>query len=154
MATFTSIGRDIKKIIAKIEPHPPLVGAAYKDTTPAHNLVLRTFCCFSAHTLPTPKCFLHLYKYELTAQFRMEPLSVERAEILEAVFRRQYQVEGLTVSYDWFISRNRYSYSAYTFISWWTSHTDHHGHAHNSVVQCEATIRNGFLRLKYRPQQL
>ncbi len=40
----------------------------------------------------------------LTAQFTIQPESVERAEGLEAVFRCQYQAEGLAVFYDWAIN--------------------------------------------------
>ncbi len=43
--------------------------------------------------------------FHLTAQFTVQPVSVERAEGLEAVFRCQYQAEeGLTVTYDWSIN--------------------------------------------------
>ena len=37
----------------------------------------------------------------LTAQFTVQPLSVERAEGLEAVFSCQYQAEGMIVFYNW-----------------------------------------------------
>ncbi len=42
----------------------------------------------------------------LTAQFTVQPLSVERAEGLEAVFSCQYQVEGVVVTYDWAINNS------------------------------------------------
>ncbi len=42
--------------------------------------------------------------FHLTAQFTVQPVSVERSEGLEAVFRCQYQAEGLTVTYDWSIN--------------------------------------------------
>ncbi|XP_064391314.1 uncharacterized protein LOC135339104 isoform X3 [Halichondria panicea] len=40
------------------------------------------------------------------AQFTVLPFSIERAEGLEAVFRCQYQAEGVTVIYDWAINNS------------------------------------------------
>ncbi len=89
-------------------------------------------------------------QYFLTAQFTVQPLSVERAEGLEAVFGCQYQAEGLAVSYDWFINNSfvgadtetvRVSLpsppsgtSTLTILA-----TPQHN---NSIVCCEADIRN------------
>ena len=50
-------------------------------------------------------CLLCLFLF-LTAQFTIQPLSVERAERLEAVFRCQYQAEGFDVLYNWFINKS------------------------------------------------
>ncbi len=79
-------------------------------------------------------------------------MSVERAEGLEAVFRCQYQVEGLTVTYDWAINNSIVGADTETVRARPPSSpggpatltilaTPQHN---NSVVQCRATIRNGF----------
>ncbi len=76
---------------------------------------------------------------------------MERAEGLEAVFRCQYQVEGLTVSYDWFINNSLVEADTETVRARRPSFpgepatltivaTPQHN---NSVVQCRATISNG-----------
>ena len=88
----------------------------------------------------------------LTAQFTVQPVSVERAEGLEAVFRCQYQVEGLTVSYDWTINNSLVGADTATFRARPPSSpgepatltilaTPQHN---NYVVLCRATISNGF----------
>ncbi len=87
----------------------------------------------------------------LTAQFTVQPVSVERAEGLEAVFSCQYQAEGLTVTYDWFINnfvvgaetdtirpRRPSSPGGPTTLTMLA--TLQHN---NSIVYCEADIRNG-----------
>ncbi len=82
-------------------------------------------------------------------------MSVERAEGLETVFRCQYQVEGLTVSYDWFLNNSFVGTDTETVRARRPSSpggpatltilaTPQHN---NSVVQCEATIRNGADRI-------
>ncbi len=82
-------------------------------------------------------------------------MSVERAEGLEAVFRCQYQVEGLSVTYDWFINnvlvradtetvRARRPSSPGDPATLTILATPQHN---NSVVQCEAVIRNGTDRI-------
>ncbi len=87
----------------------------------------------------------------LTAQFTVQPVSVERAEGLEAEFRCLYQVEGLAVSYDWFINnflvgtdtktvRARRPSSPGEPTTLTILATPQHN---NSVVQCLVTIRNG-----------
>ncbi len=87
----------------------------------------------------------------LTANFTEQPVSVERAEGLEAVFRCQYQVEGVIVTYDWAINHSlvltdtetirvrRLSSPGPTTLTILT--TPQHN---NSDIQCQATIRNGF----------
>ncbi|XP_064391087.1 uncharacterized protein LOC135338914 isoform X2 [Halichondria panicea] len=83
------------------------------------------------------------------AQFTVQPVSVERAEGLEAVFSCQYQAEGLTVTYEWFLNnlivgdgtetvrtlRRTGEPTTLTILA-----TPQHN---NSTVYCEATIRNG-----------
>ncbi len=80
-------------------------------------------------------------------------MSVERAEGLEAVFRCHYQVEELTVSYDWFLNNflvgtdtetvraRRPSSSGGPATLTILASPQHN----NSVVQCGATIRNGIV---------
>ena len=93
------------------------------------------------------------FQYFLTAQFTVQPLSVERAEGLEAVFRCQYQAEGVIVSYDWAINhslvltdtetirvRRLSSPGGPTTLTILT--TPQHN---NSDVQCVATIRDGIV---------
>ncbi len=92
-----------------------------------------------------------LYMF-LTAQFTVQPLSVlERAEGLEAVFSCQYQAEGLTVTYDWAINNSLVSTDTDTVrvrrpsspggpTTMTILATPQHN---NSVVYCEADIRNG-----------
>ncbi len=76
---------------------------------------------------------------------------MERAEGLETVFRCQYQAEGLTVTYDWFINnvlvttdtetvRDRRPSSPGGPATLTILATPQHS---NSVVLCLATIRNG-----------
>ena len=90
-------------------------------------------------------------QYFLTAQFTVQPVSVERAEGLEAVFSCQYQAEGFDVSYDWFINnffvgadtetvrvRRPSSPGGPTTLT--IMATPQHN---NSVVYCEAGIRSG-----------
>ena len=78
-------------------------------------------------------------------------MSVERAEGLEAVFSCQYQAEGVTVTYDWAINNTILETetdtvrvrppsspggpSRLTILT-----TPQHN---NSIVYCEAIIRNG-----------
>ncbi len=87
----------------------------------------------------------------LTAQFTVQPVSVERAEGLEAVFRCRYQAEGLTVSYDWTINNSLVGADTETVRARPPSSfggptvliilaAPQHN---NSVVQCRATISNG-----------
>ena len=87
----------------------------------------------------------------LTAHFTVQPLSVERAEGLEAVFRCQYQAEGLIVTYDWFINNSLVGADTETVRVRRPSSpggpttliilaTPQHN---NSVVYCETIIRNG-----------
>ena len=86
----------------------------------------------------------------LTAQFTEQPVSVERAEGLEVVFRCQYQAEGVT--YDWAI--NNTILGADTETVRVRPPSSHGGPAtltilatpqhNNSVVLCRATISNGF----------
>ena len=89
----------------------------------------------------------------LTAQFTVQPLSVERAEGLEAVFSCQYQVEGMTVTYDWVINNSLVYTDTETVRVCRPSSpggpatliilaTPQHN---NSVVQCVAVIRNGIV---------
>ncbi len=77
---------------------------------------------------------------------------MERAEGLEAVFNCQYQVEGMTVTYDWAINnsiarvdtetvRARLPLSPGGPATLTILATPQHN---NSVVQCAATISNGF----------
>ncbi len=81
----------------------------------------------------------------------MQPVSVERAEGLEAVFCCQYQAEGLTVTYDWSINsslvttdteivraRPPSSLSGPTTLT--IVATPQHD---NFVIQCLAVIRKG-----------
>ncbi len=86
----------------------------------------------------------------LTAQFTVKPVSVERAEGLEAVFRCQYQV-GSTVAYDWFINHEIVRTDTKTVEHRPPSSpgepatltmlaTPQHN---NSVVQCQAIFRKG-----------
>ncbi len=88
----------------------------------------------------------------LTAQFTVQPLSVERAEGLEAVFRCRYQAEGLTVCYDWTINNSLVGADTATVRARPPSSpggpatltilaTPQHN---NYVVLCRATISNGF----------
>ena len=88
----------------------------------------------------------------LTAQFTVKPVSVERAEGLEAVFRCQYQV-GSTVAYDWFINHEIVRTDTKTVEHRPPSSpgepatltmlaTPQHN---NSVVQCLRNIYNGTL---------
>ena len=92
----------------------------------------------------------------LTAQFTEDPMSVERAEGLEAVFSCQYQEEGLTVTYDWAINNSLVSIDTETVRARRPSSpgepatltilaTPQHN---NSVVQCVATIRNGIVTVR------
>ncbi|XP_064391011.1 uncharacterized protein LOC135338850 isoform X2 [Halichondria panicea] len=85
------------------------------------------------------------------AQFTVQPLSVERAEGLEAVFRCRYQAEGFDVSYDWFINNSFVGADSDTVRVRRPSSpggpttliilaTPQHN---NSIVYCEAIIRNG-----------
>ncbi len=82
---------------------------------------------------------------------------MERAEGLEAVFRCQYQVEGLTVTYDWAINNSIVSTDTETVRVRRPSSpggpatltilaTPQHN---NSVVQCEAIIRNGIVFVRF-----
>ena len=93
------------------------------------------------------------FQYFLTAQFTVQPLSVERAEGLEAVFRCQYQAEGLTVTYDWAINNTILGADTETVRARPPSSpggpttlivlaTSQHN---NSVVLCRATISNGIV---------
>ena len=77
---------------------------------------------------------------------------MERAEGLEAVFSCQYQAEGLTVTYDWAINNSIVGVDTETVRARPPSSpggpsrltilaTPQHN---NSIVQCVATIRNGF----------
>ncbi|XP_064392042.1 uncharacterized protein LOC135339714 isoform X2 [Halichondria panicea] len=86
------------------------------------------------------------------AQLTVQPVSVERAEGLEAVFRCRYQVEGLAVFYDWAINNSVVEADTATVRARPPSSpgrpsrltilaTPQHN---NSVVQCRALIRNGF----------
>ncbi len=90
-------------------------------------------------------------QYFLIAQFTVQPLSVERADGLEAVFSCQYQGEGLIVTYDWFINNSFVGADSETIRARRPSSpggpttliilaTSQHN---NSIVQCEAVIRNG-----------
>ncbi len=80
---------------------------------------------------------------------------MERAEGLEAVFRCQYQAEGLTVTYDWFINNVIVRTDTETVRARPPSSPDEQQtltivatpQNNNSVVQCEATIRNGTDRI-------
>ncbi len=93
----------------------------------------------------------------LTAQFTVQPVSVERAEGLEEVFRCQYQVElGLTVPYDWAINNTIVATDTETVRARPPSSpggpttltilaTPEHN---NSVVQCVVTIRNGIVTVR------
>ena len=92
----------------------------------------------------------------LTAQFIVQPVSVERAEGLEAVFSCQYQEEGLTVTYDWAINNTILETDTETVRARPPSSpggpatltilaTPEHN---NSVVQCVATIRNGIVTVR------
>ncbi len=96
------------------------------------------------------------FQYFLTAQFTVQPLSVERAEGLEAVFRCQYQAEGVTVTYDWVINNTILETDTETVRARRPSSpggpatltvlaTPEHN---NSVVQCVATIRNGIVTVR------
>ena len=96
------------------------------------------------------------FQYFLTAQFTVQPLSVERAEGLEAVFRCQYQGEGVTVTYDWSINNTILETDTETVRARPPSSpggpatltilaTPEHN---NSVVQCVATIRNGIVTVR------
>ncbi len=91
----------------------------------------------------------------LTAQFTVQPVSVERAEGLEAEFRCQYQVEGLNVSYDWFLNNVLVATDTETVIARPPSSlgepttltilaTPQHN---NSVVQCLATNFDRMMRV-------
>ncbi len=66
---------------------------------------------------------------------------MERAEGLEAVFRCQYQAEGVIVTYDWAINHSLvltdtdYS-STSTFVSWWTNYTDNLDHSTAQQLWC------------------
>ncbi len=86
-----------------------------------------------------------------TAQFTILPASVERAEGLEAVFRCQYQAEGLSITYDWAINNFLVTTDTETVRDRRPSFpgepatliilaTPQHN---NSVVQCQPHIRNG-----------
>ncbi|XP_064391332.1 uncharacterized protein LOC135339104 isoform X5 [Halichondria panicea] len=86
------------------------------------------------------------------AQFTVQPVSVERAEGLEAVFRCQYQVEGVVVTYDWAINNSLVREDTETVrvrppsspgepATLTILATPQHN---NSVVQCRAATRNGF----------
>ena len=74
---------------------------------------------------------------------------MERAEGLEAVFSCQYQEEGLTVTYEWFLNNSIVGDSTETVRTLRRTGepttliilaTPQHN---NSTVYCEATIRNG-----------
>ena len=81
---------------------------------------------------------------------------MERAEGLEAVFKCQYQVEGFFVTYHWAINNSIVSTDTETvrvrppsssggpatLIILATPQHDH------SVVQCQATIRNGMITVR------
>ncbi len=89
--------------------------------------------------------------FHLTAQFTVQPVSVERAEGLEAVFRCQYQAEGLTVTYDWSINSSLVTTDTETVRA--RSPSFPGGPAtltilatpqqNNSDLQCLVIIRNG-----------
>ncbi len=91
----------------------------------------------------------------LIAQFTVQPVSVERAEGLEAVFSCQYQVEGFDVSYEWFINNSFVGTDSDTVrvprrpsspggpTTLIILATPQHN---NSIIQCAAVIRNGFDR--------
>ena len=80
-------------------------------------------------------------------------MSVERAKGLEAVFRCQYQVERVIVSYNWFINNTIVTIRTETDTVRVRPPSSPGGPAtltilatpqhNNSVVQCEAIIRNG-----------
>ena len=87
----------------------------------------------------------------LTAQFTIQPVSLERTEGLEAVFSCQYQEEGVTVTYDWAINNSLVSTDTETVrvrrpsspggpATLTILDTTQHN---NSVVQCVAIIRIG-----------
>ncbi len=92
----------------------------------------------------------------LTAQFTEQPLSVEKAEGLEAVFKCQYQEEGVTVTYEWFLNNFLVAIDTETVRHHRPSSpgepatltilvTPQHN---NFVVQCQATIRNGIVTVR------
>ncbi len=83
-------------------------------------------------------------------------MSVERAEGLEAVFRCQYQAEGLTVTYDWSINNSLVTTDTDTVRARPPSSlggsttlsivaTPQHN---NSDFQCLAIIRNGIVLVR------
>ncbi len=87
----------------------------------------------------------------LTAQFTVQPVSVERAEGLEAVFSCRYQVEGFTDNYIWYINnvvvgpdtetiRARPPSSPGESTTLTILATPQHN---NSIVYCSAVIING-----------
>ena len=87
----------------------------------------------------------------LTAQFTVQPVSVERAEGLEAVFSCRYQVEGFTDNYFWYINnvvvgpdtesiRARPPSSPGESTTLTILATPQHN---NSIVYCSAVIING-----------
>ena len=91
----------------------------------------------------------------LTAQFTVQPVSVERAEGLKAVFRCQYQAEGLTVTYDWLLNNSGIMADTETVTNRPPSSpgepttliimaTPQHN---NSNVQCLAIISNGMFKI-------
>ena len=91
----------------------------------------------------------------LTAQLTVQPVSVERAEGLEAVFSCQYQAEGLTVTYNWLLNNfgimadtetvtNRPPSSPGEPTTLIIMATPQHN---NSNVQCLAIISNGMFKI-------
>ncbi len=87
----------------------------------------------------------------LTAQFTIQPLSVERAEGLEAVFRCRYQAEGFTDNYVWAINNIKVGADTETVrvrrpssLGGPTTLTILATPQHNnSIVYCSAVIING-----------
>ncbi|XP_064391360.1 uncharacterized protein LOC135339139 isoform X2 [Halichondria panicea] len=85
------------------------------------------------------------------AQFTVQPLSVERAEGLEAVFRCRYQAEGFTDNYFWYINNvvvgpdtetiraRRPSFPGGSTTLTILATLQHN----NSIVYCSAVIING-----------
>ena len=71
-------------------------------------------------------------------------MSVERAEGLEAVFRCQYQAEGLTVTYFWFVNNSLVITDTTVFPGEPTTLTIMATPQHNnSVVQCQTFFMDG-----------
>ncbi len=116
----------------------------------SHALCVKT----THHFLQCSECTFVVFV--LTAQFTVQPLSVERADGLEAVFSCQYQVEGITVTYDWAINNTIVTTETETIRVRRPSSpggpttliilaTPQHN---NSVVQCVAVIRNGIATVR------